>query len=102
MVGNSVAERSGIEHLGIVKTPVPILKGSIDLLHELRDKTLTEPFADLLVVDFSDTAQSCKTYEEYTAKLQKISKSGYHYFGLGIYGEKKKVNRLTGGFSLLR
>lgn len=24
MVGNSVADRSGIEHLGIVKTPVPI------------------------------------------------------------------------------
>lgn len=56
---------------------------------------MTEPFADLLVVDFSDTAQSCKTYEEYTAKLQKIFKSGYRYFGLGIYGEKKKVNRLT-------
>ncbi len=102
MVGNSVEDRSGIEHLGIVKTPVPILKGSTDLLHDLRDTTMTEPFADLLVVDFSDTAQSCKTYDEYIAKLQKISKAGYSYFGLGIYGEKKKVNRLTGSFSLLR
>jgi hypothetical protein len=102
IVGSSVTDYSGIEHIGIVKTPVPILKGSTELLHELRDKTRTEVFADLIVVDFSDTAQSCKTYEEYTAKLQKISKSDYRYFGLGIYGEKKKVNRLTGGLFLLR
>jgi hypothetical protein len=102
IVGSRVIDHSGIEHLGIVKTPVPILKGSADLLHGLRDKTRTEEFADLIVVDFSDTAQSCKTYEEYIAKLQKISKNSYRYFGLGIYGDKKKVNRLTGGLPLLR
>ncbi|MGE8001565.1 DUF2000 domain-containing protein [Lysinibacillus sp. NPDC093190] len=102
LVGGTVSDGSGIEHLGIVKTPIPILKGSTSLLHELRDKTMSEPFSDMLVVDFSDTAQGCKSYEEYINKLQAISKSDYKYFGLGIYGEKKKVNSLTGSFPLLR
>lgn len=102
LVGRSVGDRSGIQHLGIVKTPVPILKGTSSLLHELREKTMTEPFSDLLVADFSDAAQSCKTYDEYTEKLQNQAKSDYQYFGLAIYGDKKKVNRLTGSLSLLR
>lgn len=71
LVGNMVVDQSGIEHMGIVNIPVPILKGSTTLLQELRDKTITEPFSDLLVVDFSDTAQGCKTYEAYIGKLLK-------------------------------
>lgn len=102
IVGSSVADSSSYEHLGIVKTPIPILKGNTSTLHDLRDKTMTEPFTDLLVVDFTDTAQRCRTYEEYRAKLEKLSKSDYSYFGIGIYGEKKKVNRLTGNLALLK
>jgi len=102
MVGEDVADRSGVEHAGIVKTPVRILKGDAEILHQLRDKTTTDTFADLIVVDFSNAAQSCKTYEEYIAKLRGKSKSDYLYYGLGIYGEKKKVNQLTGSLALLR
>ncbi|WP_339183762.1 DUF2000 domain-containing protein [Oceanobacillus sp. FSL W7-1293] len=102
MAGENVTDLSGVEHAGIVKTPIPILKGNAGLLHELRGKTMTEPFANLTVVDFSNAAQSCKTYEEYIAKLQEKSKSDYLYYGLGIYGEKKKVNQLTGSLALLR
>lgn len=102
MVGEDVADRSGVEHAGIVKTPVPILKGDAQILHQLRDKTMTDMFADLTVVDFSNAAQSCKTYEEYIAKLREKSKSDYLYYGLGIYGEMKKVNQLTGSLALLR
>ncbi|WP_040984349.1 DUF2000 domain-containing protein [Oceanobacillus jeddahense] len=102
IVGEDVADLSGVEHAGIVKNPIPILKGDTGLLHQLRDKTMTDKFSDLTVVDFSNAAQRCKTYEEYIAKLQEKSKSDYQYYGLGIYGEKKKVNRLTGSLALLR
>lgn len=102
IVGEDVADLSGVKHAGIVKNPIPILKGDTGLLHQLRDKTMTDKFSDLTVVDFSNAAQSCKTYEEYIAKLQEKSKSDYQYYGLGIYGEKKKVNRLTGSLALLR
>ncbi|MGG3571492.1 DUF2000 family protein [Bacillus gobiensis] len=57
LVGSSVEDLSGINHLRIVKTPVPILKATSSLLRELRDQTMSEPFADLLVTDFSDAAQ---------------------------------------------
>ncbi|WP_080873603.1 DUF2000 domain-containing protein [Oceanobacillus timonensis] len=102
MVGEDVVDRSDVEHAGIVKSPIPVLKGNAELLQELRDKITTELFDDLTIVDFSNAAQSCKTYEEYIAKLQKKSKSDYLYYGLGIYGEKKKVNQLTGSLALLR
>lgn len=46
MAGENVTDLSGVEHAGIVKTPIPILKGNAGLLHELRDKTMTETFAD--------------------------------------------------------
>ncbi|MDT2044986.1 DUF2000 domain-containing protein [Priestia flexa] len=102
MIGDNVVDGSGIEHLGIVKAPIPILKGTTELLSNLKDKTMTEPFLDLIVIDFSDAAQRCKTYEDYITKLQTMSKVDYRYFGLGIYGDKKKVNSLTGDIALLR
>ncbi len=102
MIGDNVVDGSGIEHLGIVKAPIPILKGTTELLSNLKDKTMTEPFLDLIVVDFSDVAQRCKTYEDYVTKLQTMSKVDYRYFGLGIYGDTKKVNSLTGDIALLR
>nr|WP_239587952.1 DUF2000 domain-containing protein [Gracilibacillus alcaliphilus] len=102
LAGSSVTDRSGVEHIGIVKTPVPILKGNTELLRQLREKGLHEAFADLIMVDFSDVAQNCKTYQEYITKLQQTSKEDYQYLGLAIYGEKKKINHLTGDLPLLR
>ncbi|WP_066193427.1 DUF2000 domain-containing protein [Gracilibacillus timonensis] len=102
MIGEDVSDHSGVKHAGIVKTPVPILKGNAELLHQLRDRMLTKEFTNLTVVDFSNAAQSCKTYDEYIKKLQKMDKTDYLYYGLGIYGEKRKVNQLTGNLALLR
>lgn len=80
-----------MEHLGIAKTPTAILKGSKGHLHELRDKSLSGVYLDLTVIGFSDTAQSYKTYEEYIAKLKRVSPSDYHYFGLALYENKKSI-----------
>lgn len=102
LVGENITDASGIEHLGIVETPVPILKADKTQLHELREKSESEPFSEVTVAAFSDTAQGCKNYEEYISKLQSATSSDYHYLGLGFYGEKKKINRLTGNLPLLR
>ena len=64
---------------------------------------LFEPhFSDLTVVDFSDLAQDCKTYDEFIEKMNGVSESDLNYFGVAICGEKKKVNKLTGSMPLLR
>ena len=54
------------------------------------------------MVDFSDLAQSCKTYDEFMEKMGQVPESTLQYFGIAICGAKTKVNKLTGSMPLLR
>jgi len=101
-VGANVLDRTGCEHLGIIEFPIPILKGNRDLIRELHCRLSREQDQDLLLVDFSDLAQSCKTYDEYIAKMAAVPEADLAYLGIAIYGDKKKVNKLTGSLPLLR
>ena len=56
----------------------------------------------MTVVDFSDLAQGCKTYDEFIEKMKDVSETELNYFGIAICGAKKKVNKLTGSMALLR
>lgn len=102
VVGADVIDRSGKEHLGIIEFPIPILRGSSETIKAIREKLYQQDFQDLTVVDFSDLAQSCKTYYEFIEKIAQVPESNLQYFGLAICGAKKKVNKLTGSMALLR
>lgn len=102
VVGMNVTDQSGNEHHGIIEFPVPILKGSPESIKVIREKLYQPEFADLTVVDFSDLAQGCKTYDEFIEKMGQVPESTLQYFGLAICGAKKKVNKLTGSMPLLR
>lgn len=102
IIGPDVWDASGNAHTGITTTPIPILKGTGDKLKELRQKTYIEDFSDLLVVDFSNAAQTTKDYASYTQKIGTFSSDDLKYLGVAICGEQKKVNRLTGSLPLLR
>ena len=54
------------------------------------------------MVDFSDLAQGCKTYDEFIEKMKDVSERSLNYFGVAICGAKKKVNKLPGSMALLR
>jgi hypothetical protein len=101
-VGVDVVDKTGHEHLGVIEFPIPILKGSKDKIRELRSRLYEESSHDLIVVDFSDTAQSCKTYGEYIQKMADVPEADLYYFGIAICGDGKKVNKLTGDMPLLR
>ncbi|AVD35549.1 DUF2000 domain-containing protein [Clostridioides difficile] len=101
-VGPDVIDKTGNSHLGIIDIPVPILKGNKEIIKDLRKKLYTLEFEDLTVVDFSDVAQSCNLYEEFTQKIASVPEDELQYFGIAIYGNKKKVNKLTGSMPLLR
>ena len=47
-------------------------------------------FSDLTVVDFSDLAQGCKTYDEFIEKMKDVSETELNYFGIAVCGEKRK------------
>ncbi len=101
-IGPDITDGSGLPHKGIVKQPVPILKGDRDCLRRLRTALYGQGFEDMTVVDFSDIAQACKQYEDYTTQAGSAQESSFSYLGLLLYGSKKKVNKLTGSLPLLR
>lgn len=101
-VGSDVVDKTGNSHLGIVELPVPILKGNKELIKDLRKKLYSTDFEELTVVDFSDVAQSCNVYDEFIQRIANVAEDELQYFGIAIYGNKKKVNKLTGSMPLLR
>lgn len=102
VVGGDVTDQTGRVHLGIIEFPVPVLKGTPQLIKDLRERLYEPEFADVTAVDFSDLAQSCKTYDEFTEKMQAVPEDDLDYLGLALCGAKKKVDRLTGSLPLLR
>lgn len=102
VVGADVKDQNENSHLGIIEFPVPILRGSAQTIKEIREKLYQPNFQDLTVVDFSDLAQGCKTYDEFIEKMANAQESSLQYLGLAICGAKKKVNKLTGSMPLLR
>lgn len=99
VVGSNVCDGSGHEHMGIIEFPVPILKASAEVMNKLRLTLYGGEYSDLTAVDFSDIAQSCKTYDEY---IDKIAAAEYiRYSGIALCGSRKKINKLTGNLPLL-
>lgn len=102
MVGRDVCDASGNAHRGINTVPTTVLQAGEELLKSIRQKLYEPEFADLLAVDFSDVAQRIHVYEDYLTEAEKTETSAFQYFGIALYGDKKKVNRLTGMLPLLR
>ncbi len=102
MVGADVTDQSGSRHLGIIEFPVPILKGSPEIIRQIKRQLDQPDFEELTGVDFSDLAQGCKTYGEFVEEMGRVPESDLRYLGIAICGAKKKVNRLTGSMPLLR
>lgn len=102
VVGNDVLDLEGNPHMGIIQFPVPILKGNTEILKKLRTKLFEPQFAELTVVDFSDLAQGCKTYDAFIGKMANTSEVTLNYIGIAICGNKKQINKLTGNMPLLR
>lgn len=101
-IGSDVTDKTGNIHMGIIDIPVPILKGNNSILKELRKKLYEPEFSDLTVVDFSDVAQGCNTYDDFIIKISGVPESELKYYGVAICGNKKLVNKLTGSMPLLR
>ncbi|MCM1284814.1 MAG: DUF2000 domain-containing protein [Acetobacter sp.] len=102
VVGDDIKDLDCNIHNGIIKIPIPVLKGDTEAIHNIRKKLFSKEYSDLTVVDFSDLAQGCKTYDEYIAKMAKTFENKLKYIGIAICGSKKKVNKLTGNMPLLR
>jgi len=102
IIGQDILDMDNCVHLGIIEFPVPILKGNQRLIKEIYDQMNESKAEDVLIIDFSTLAQGCKTYDEYIEKMHKTNQDDLKYIGITLYGNKKKINRLTGSLPLLR
>lgn len=100
IVGRALRDRAGTVHPGIVSIPLPILAAAREDLTALRERALGEE--SVRVYDFSETAQRCKTYDEYEQVLADIDSARISYVALALQGERKAVERLTGNLKTLR
>ncbi len=100
IVGPDVADASGGRHAGLVDIPTPILKADTGVVSEVRSKAAASD--GLLVVGFTDIAQTSRTYEDYTKEMAASASEDLRYVGVALYGEKKLVNKVTGSLPLLR
>ena len=100
-VGADVTDGGGTAHSGIIQIPVPVLKADADTLRSLREKALGSEGA-VCAADFSDIAQHCRTYAEYTEKASKAAARDFSYLALALFGPLKQIRKLTGSLPLLR
>lgn len=102
VVGETVSDSDGNQHLGIIEFPVPILKSTGDAIKAIREQLYDDNYSDITVVDFTDLAQGCRTYDEFIGKMKHTPGVNLEYLGLAMCGPKKKINKLTGSMPLLR
>lgn len=101
-IGCDVQDADGNRHMGILQIPLPILKMETEKLQELRRQLFDQEYEDVIIVDFSDAAQTCNVYEDWIVKAGNLPENQFHYLGIGLYGDKKKINRLCGSLPLYR
>ncbi|MBP2654141.1 MAG: hypothetical protein H6Q73_1710 [Firmicutes bacterium] len=101
LVGPDIFDKDERIHIGITKVNLPILGTSQEEIKAIREKVYEEEFRDILVIDFCSVAQKSKRYEDYTELLSETKVDNIKYLGICLYGSSQKINKLTGGFSLL-
>ena len=99
-VGENIKDDSSYIYAGI--TTIPILKSDTERLRSLRKRLYEPEFAALLVVDFSNIAQSCNIYSDYVLKAASVPSDDFRYLGVTLDGDKKIINKLTGSLPLFR
>lgn len=102
IVGSDILDADGNMHYGITAKTIPILSGTREQIKAVRDILFEDSYSDVTVIDFSEAAQKCLDYENYTNMLSNMPSSDIYYLGICLYGPIKKVNKLTGNLGLLR
>lgn len=101
IIGENVYDLENNIHSGIVTLPISILKGNQELIRDLLKK-VNNYDDEIFIIDFSNLAQSCRSYPEYISKMKVTSEAMLKYSGICLYGNKKRINKLTGSLPLLK
>jgi len=97
-VGPDVDDAAGVSHRGITTIPIAVLGAtSADVL---AIASAARALSDVVVVDFTDAAQTSKSYADYTTGTR--SDAELRYLAVLLYGDKAAITQLTSSLPLLR
>ena len=99
LVGEPLVDSAGNHHPGLIPIGIPVLGAPAADLASLRDRASQ---AGLEVVDFPMQGQQTNDYAEFRRMVGETAPDQLRYLGVMVYGEKKKVSRIVGKYSLLR
>ena len=100
LVGPALHSRDGLIFPGVIAAPLPVLLASGDYLRELHQHSAADE--TLFAMPFSALAQSCRSYDEYEARMRDAASPQIELVALGLAGPKKTIARLTGNLKLYR
>jgi hypothetical protein len=100
LVGADVKDADGVVHPGVIHLPLPILAAPREKVAAIVQGAAGDD--GMFFVSFSALAQSCRTYEEYVDKMAGTATADLDSVGVGLYGPRKRVDRLVGSLPLLR
>lgn len=95
-----IADKSGIEHLGISQFPFIITKVKSGKLKTAIEMAKNNP--NLLVADYPKDMLDTRTDAELVESISLKENDKLEYLGAVIYGNTKDVNEITGKFQLWR
>ena len=98
--GADTYDADGILHPGVIRIPLPILAADSQTLQSIYERARSDEA--ITVADFTRTAQSCKTYEEYESKCAETPTEAMGLLGVALYGDRKRINKLVGNLKMLR
>ncbi|VFR88256.1 hypothetical protein DAR3_1126 [plant metagenome] len=100
LVGPDMQSRDNVNYPGVIYAPLPILLSNNELLREILEKSLEDD--EIQSIPFSALAQSCKTYQEYEARISEADSSTIEVVAIGLIGPRKKISKLTGSLPLFK
>lgn len=100
VMGKDVIDASGDRHFGIPICPNVVLKANKNQIKEIIESSRVSP--DLVVVDYPSHGFTTSTDDEYVEAVSKETKETIAYYCVAIYGDTKKVRKLTKHLSLWR
>ena len=95
-----IADKSGINHLGISQFPFIITKVKSGKLKTAIDLAKQNP--NLLVADYPKDMLDTRTDDELVASINSKENDKLEYLGAIIYGNTTDVDKITGKYQLWR
>jgi len=99
LVGPDRQSMDAVNYPGVIYSPLPVLLASGEYIQELQRIAKEEA---IYAMPFSALAQSCKTYDEYGARISSVSSEEIELVAIGLIGPKKRITKLTGNLALFK